>query len=157
MNRIKKEKKIVNTFGDFKTKRALLGKVDLISRYHDSKTFLITALCTDYICLSVKNQLITQCSFTQTNRVWSWQEIYILVELNLYWELVTGKVKVGNLGEPVGVETKFGWGLNRPISHHQRDLYRANVVSCTTVHTMLRTDCCNEKYFELNEHKVAKF
>ena len=71
LNRIENEKNFVNTFGDYKTKRALLGKVDLISRNHDSKTFFITALCTDYICLSVKNQLITQCSFTQTNRVWS--------------------------------------------------------------------------------------
>ena len=70
-------------------------------------------------------------------------EIDILVGSDWYWELVTGKVKVGNLGEPVDVETKFGWVLNRPTSHHQGDLSRVNVASCTSVHTMLRNDYSN--------------
>ena len=33
-----------------------------------------------------------------------------------YWSLVTGKVKIGKTGEPVAVETKFGWVLNGPLN-----------------------------------------
>ena len=84
-------------------------------------------------------------------------EIDILVGSNLYWELVTGKVKAGNSGELVDVETKFGWVLNGPISHHQGGLSGVNVSSCLSIHTMLRTDCSNEMNFELNEHSITKF
>ena len=70
---------------------------------------------------------------------------------------MAGKVQVGNLGEPVVAETKFCWILNRPISHHQGDLSRVDVASCTSVHTMLSIDCSNERNFELNEHNITKF
>ena len=65
LNEIAKEKISVNTFGDSKTKRTCLDKVDLILRNQENKTFAITALCTDYICLQVKVQPIksAQISF----------------------------------------------------------------------------------------------
>ena len=125
---------------------------------------VITALCTDYISLPVKNQPITRArsSFdhlTSLRLADSGHEgvIDILLGSDWYWELVTGKVKVGNSGEPAGVETKFGWVLNGLISHHQGDLFRVNVASCTSVHPMLRIDCSNERNFELNGHNITKF
>ena len=131
-------------------------------RNQENQTFAIAALCTDYICLPVKNQPIksAQSSFGHLSGLklpgsGHGGEIDILVGSDWYCELVTRKVKVSNSGEPVGVETKFGWVLNRPISHRQEDLSRVNVASCTSVHTMLRTDCSNERNFELNKHNIA--
>ena len=65
LNEITKEKISNNTLGDSKPKGACLDKVDLILRFHENKTFVITAVCTDCICLRVKSQPITsaQSSF----------------------------------------------------------------------------------------------
>ena len=127
MNEIEKEKISVNTFGGCKAKGACLDKVYLISRNQENITFAITAPCTDYICLPVKNQPIksAQSSFDQLSS-------FTLVGSDWHWELVTGKVKVGNLEEPIGVETKFGWVLNGVTSHHKGHLSRVNVANFKT-------------------------
>ena len=42
-------------------------------------------------------------------------DIELLLGLDFYWAFVTGSVKLGKVGEPLGVESKFGWLLNGPI------------------------------------------
>ena len=53
------------SFGDIKTKGAYLDKVGLNLRNDEDKVFQITALCTDFICIPVKNQPVknTQTGF----------------------------------------------------------------------------------------------
>ena len=60
-----------------------------------------------------------------------------------YWGLVTGKIKVGLSGEPVGVETQFGWVINSPIVCSNGESYRVYFASCTSAHIMLKIDYCN--------------
>ena len=40
---------------------------------------------------------------------------------NYYWDFVTGKVKTGKAGDPVTVETVFGWVLNGPVANKSVD------------------------------------
>ena len=42
-------------------------------------------------------------------------DIGLLICLNFYRLFVTENVKFGEPGEPVRVETKFGWVLNGPL------------------------------------------
>ena len=44
-------------------------------------------------------------------------DIDLLIGSGYYWDLVTGKVKTGKPGEPVAVETVFGWILNGPVAN----------------------------------------
>ena len=43
------------------------------------------------------------------------EEMDMLIDSNFYWSLATGKVKMSKIGEPVALETKFGWVLNGPL------------------------------------------
>ena len=45
----------------------------------------------------------------------------LIVGSDYYWDLVTGKVKTGKPGEPVAVETVFGWILNGPVVNKSVD------------------------------------
>ena len=45
----------------------------------------------------------------------------LLIGSGYYWNLVTGKVKTGKPGEPVTVETVFGWILNGPVANKSVD------------------------------------
>ena len=47
--------------------------------------------------------------------------IDLLTGSDYYWDLVTRKVKTGKPGEPVAVETVFGWVLNRPVANKSVD------------------------------------
>ena len=44
------------------------------------------------------------------------EEIDVLIGSDFSWSLVTGKVKMGKMGEPVAIETKFGRVLNGPLN-----------------------------------------
>ena len=48
-------------------------------------------------------------------------DIDLLIGWDYYWDLVTGKVRTGKLGEPVTVETVFGWILNGPVANNSVD------------------------------------
>ena len=47
--------------------------------------------------------------------------IDLLIGSDYYWDLVTGKVRTGRPGEPVAVETVFGWILNGPVANKSVD------------------------------------
>ena len=42
--------------------------------------------------------------------------IELLRDSDFYWAFVTGNVRLGKVGKPVGVESKNGWLLNGPVS-----------------------------------------
>ena len=44
------------------------------------------------------------------------KEIDMLIGSNFYLSLVTGKVKMGKMGEPVAIETTFGCVSNGPFN-----------------------------------------
>ena len=89
----------------------------------ENKNFEIEALCKDFICLPIKNQPIklVKSKFEFLNNLqladsgYS-EEIDLLIGSDFYWSIVTGAVKVGKIGEPVGVESEFGWLLNGPLT-----------------------------------------
>ena len=72
-----------------------------------------------------------------------WGDIDILIGSDYYWGLVTGKVKVGLIGEPVWVETQFGWDLIGPVVCLNGESYRVHFASCTSAHTLLKIDYSN--------------
>ena len=84
--------------------------------------FSIEALCTPFICLPLKNQPIT---FAKNNFEFlkdleladtgSSDDIELLIGSDFYWAFVMGNVRLGKVGEPVGVKSKFGWLLNGPV------------------------------------------
>ena len=75
-------------------------------------------LCKTFICLSITNhaknaknnfEFLKDLSLADSGTM---EEIDMLISSDFYWSLVTGKVKMGKTGEPVAIETKFGWVLN---------------------------------------------
>ena len=84
--------------------------------------FSIEALSTPFISLPLKNQPIT---FAKNNFEFlkdleladtdSSDDIELLIGSDFYWAFVTGNVRLGKLGEPVGVESTFGWLLNGAV------------------------------------------
>ena len=79
-------------------------------------------ICTPFICLSIQKQY---SDFAKENLDYLKQlelansrskyNLDLLIGSDFYWLLVTGNVEFGNPREPVGVETKYGWVLNRPL------------------------------------------
>ena len=64
-------------------------------------------------------------------------DIDLLIGSDFYWLLVTGNVRFGNPGEPVGVETKFGWVLNGPLKGEDvNGLFNTNFVSQVSSHIL---------------------
>ena len=45
--------------------------------------------------------------------------IKLLIGSDFYWAFVTENLRLGKVGEPVGVESKFGWLLNGPVPKQQ--------------------------------------
>ena len=70
-------------------------------------------------------------------------DIDILIGSGYYWDLVTGKVKVGLIRKPVEVETQFGWVLNSPVACSNGESYRIHFASCTSAHIMLKIGFSN--------------
>ena len=54
---------------------------------------------------------------------------------DFYRSLVTGKVKMDKTGEPVAIETKFGWVLNGPLNEKSSQCH-VTVVSETKTHVL---------------------
>ena len=106
-----KENISINTFGDKKKKSSTLSKVGLKLKNHKRKTFEIEALCTDVICLPIRNQpvLKVQNEFSHLKGLNSGdsgveRDIDLLIGSDWYWSLVTGQVKVGRPREPVALK-----------------------------------------------------
>ena len=75
-----------------------------------------------FICLPITNQPVDK--YVKNNFEFlknlnladsGTMEVDMLIGSDFYRSLVTGKVKMGRTGEPVAIETKFGWVLNGPL------------------------------------------
>ena len=108
-------------FGNKKCKSKNLERVSVHLKNSKEK-FEVEVLCTPFICLPIQRQ---SSNFPKQNFDYlkelelpnskSKNDIDVLIDSDFYWLLVTGNVKFGNPGEPVRVETKFGWVLNDPL------------------------------------------
>ena len=87
--------------------------------------FAIEILCTGFICWPLKNKPVNLHRKIAHNLNWAdsgaSSDINVLIGSDYYWDLVTGKVKIGEPGEPVAVETVFGWILNGPVANKSVD------------------------------------
>ena len=137
------EKIKISTFGSKKCDSDELEKVSVHLKNSREK-FEVEALCTPFICLPVKKQ---STDFARNNFDYlkeleladskSTDEIDLLIGSDFYWLLVTGNVKFGKPGQPVGVETRFGWVLNGPVKGGENnDTSNMNFVSELSSHVL---------------------
>ena len=66
-------------------------------------------------------------------------EIDMLIESDLYWQLVTEEITPGQAG-PVAVETKLGWVLSGPVNSNMTDGNNATVLTVYTLHISIGPD-----------------
>ena len=69
-----------------------------------------------FVCLSKTNFAKTRFDYLkdlQRADSGSTDEIDLLIGSNFYWSVFTGETKTGKNNEPMAVDTKFGWVLNR--------------------------------------------
>jgi len=122
LNVIGKEHLSINTFGNSKTKSSVLEKVSFRLNNNKKESFDMQALCNDVICLPFRNDFLNvkRADFSHLEGIEfadsgeSKDDIDLLIGSDFYWSFVTGKVRIGKVGEPVAIETQFGWVLNGP-------------------------------------------
>ena len=155
------------------SKNSILEDVLVKLKKDKNETFQIKALCTNFICLPINNQQVCdiQNKFDHLRGLklvdsGRGGDIGILIGSDCYWGLVTGKVKVGFIGEPVVVEIQFRWVLNSPVACSNGESYRVHFASCISAHTMLKTDYSNrdteDKFWNLEtigvkENKLSNY
>ena len=147
MKGVSKESIFINTFGDTKSKNYILENVLVKLKNDKNETFEIKALCTNFICLPIKNQPVCdiQNNFDHLKGLklvdsGHWGDTDILIGSDYDWGLVTVKVKVAPIREPVVFETQFGWVLYGPVVCSNRESYQVHFASCTSAHAMLKID-----------------
>ena len=120
---ISKEKTSINAFSSKKFETTELDKVCINLKMNSGENFSMEVLCKPFICLPITNQPVKYAKnsfefLKDLNLADSGtkEEIDMLIGFDFYWSLVTGKVKMGKTGEPVAIETKFGWVLNGPLN-----------------------------------------
>ena len=130
---VSKESICINTFGDTKSENSILENVLMKLKKDKNETFEIKALCSNFICLPNNNQPVSDIrnKFEYLRRLklvdsGHGGDTDILIGSDYYWGLVTEKVKVDLIGEPVRVETQFGWVLNGPVVCSNGESYRVH-------------------------------
>ena len=63
-------------------------------------------------------------------------DIELLIGSDFYWAFVTGNVRLDKVGEPVGVESKFGWLLNGPVPKQQSVLTNLSFADENSSHVL---------------------
>ena len=106
----------ISTFGNKAQEKKELQRVCFNRKNASGNYSSIETLCTGFICWPLKNQPV---EFTQKNYSHlqilnladsgASSDIDLLIGSDYYWDLVTGKFKTGTPGEPVAVETMFGF------------------------------------------------
>ena len=109
-----------------------IEELDVVQLYLRGKTknlnYYVEALCVPYICSPLKEHFVqeTQSQFNhlkdlqlseskQQNEI---TDIDILIGLDFYYSLVSGRIKRGFPSDLVAVESVFGWiicGINTPL------------------------------------------
>ena len=105
----------ISTFMNKTCENSKLERVSTNLKGASNSKFSIEALCTPFICLPLKNHPIM---FVKNNFEFlrdleladtcSSDDIELFIGSDFYWAFVTGNVTLGKVGEPVGVESKFG-------------------------------------------------
>ena len=126
MTAVAEETISISTFMNKTCENSKLERVSINLKGASNFKFSIEALCTQFTCLPLKNQPIT---FARNNFEFlkdleladtgSSDDIELLWGSDFYWEFVTGNVRPCKVGEPVGLQSKFGLLLNEPLPKQQ--------------------------------------
>ena len=118
----------ISTFGNKTPEKKELKRVCFNLKSALGSCFAIETLCTGFIWLPLKNQLVqfTLKNYSHLQNLnladsGASSNVDLLIGSDYYWDLVTGKVKAGKPVEPVPVETVFGWILNRSVANKSVD------------------------------------
>ena len=140
----RKERFILNTFGQVSSTLKMLDVVQLCVKHKDfSSSTFIEALVVPSICSPLSGQDISFASsefshlsnleLADSNEYSSDVSVDVLVGLDYYHQFISGKITMGELGDsgPVALESVLGWILSGPLCN-SRDVS----VHCNYVHTM---------------------
>lgn len=134
------EKLEISVFGNKQTSNRIASNVELsIASSSNAQAIPIQALTVPFICLPVRNQPLEAAKghFENLNLNFADSglddEIDLLVGLDYFWELVTGKLHQGKEPGLVAMETKIGWVISGPIAI---DAAHKNFSSSHLTHTM---------------------
>ena len=112
MKPITTQEVFISMFGNKVFKPTKLDKVSLNLKGFSNQNFQIKPLCTPFICSPIRNQQIIFAK-TQFEYLENLADSGLKVDIDLltgsdyYWPVVTGKVKVGKMQEPIEVEKTF--------------------------------------------------
>ena len=81
-------------------------------------------------------------------------DIDVFIRSDYYWDLVTGKVKTEKPGEPIAVETVFGWILNGPVANKSFD-YSTNL-NISDSHVLFLNSAMPHNFNDL-DNKLSNF
>ena len=126
-----------------------IEELDVVQLYLRGKTknlnYYVEALCVPYICSPLKEHFVqeTQSQFNhlkdlqlseskQQNEV---TDIDILIGLDFYYSLVSGRIKRGFPSDLVAVESVFGWIICGPTSKAKTNKH-TTTANYTVSHTM---------------------
>ena len=114
------ERIIINTFGNDEIK-AQDTDIVLTKLCTDSKIFFVEAICSPIICtdLASLNQNFASKEYEHLKNLNFADKsgdgnktVEILIELDYYYQFLTGKFIEGKIYEPVALESCFGWILS---------------------------------------------
>ena len=118
----------IKTFGSLESHYASYDVVQLGLVTKGNETLKMTALVVPFICNSLTSQPICYSKefydhllgleLADSASVSDTLEIDLLIGLDLYWDLVTGRVIRGRSG-PTAIHTKVGWVLSGPTEQQE--------------------------------------
>ena len=157
-----KENISLNTFANSVSKDSLVDRVKLniLPRVdNENKSFEISALCLQLICLPLKKQPLNyfqnlpefaELNFAATEDTGNGIDL-LIGSTDFYWSLLTGNVKALEKGSLVAIETKLGWVFSGPVDiPHSTNM---NVSTTSEAHVVLMLD----NKAKTNESHLSKF
>ena len=123
---LRTERIVIKTFGNEQFEAQNVNVV-LLKFLAGDKIVFIEALCSLVICAGLTNQNSNFAS-KQYNHLKNLnladksvdgnKEIEILIGLDYYYQFIMGKVIKGNIGEPIAIDSCFGWILSGQYKNH---------------------------------------
>ena len=121
----------------------MVDQVKFLIKTKSHKSFCLQALSVmvPLICLPIKNQPV---AFARENfehlrgldlaDSGGEDEVDLLIGSDFYWELMSGKVRVGRGGEPVALESRVDWVLSGPVQGYSKSTDgNVNLLNATRV------------------------
>ena len=124
---LRKESIVIQTFGN---KNSCVKSVDIVplKLFGNSKTVIIEAISTPFICSDILNQNVKSVSShykhlqnlqLADNSGDQNKHVSILIGMDYYFSFMNGEVKKGNENEPLAIKSIFGWVLCGVIENEQ--------------------------------------